>query len=570
MNKYIYKAFLPFFSIFIFSVPHAAQANLCNPLSITPTHIEESIEMESERYSVSRGWSERVRPFRQIRQTTELIDGCEPSSGSVPTPCYIGTRDYNAYVLACNRQRTSDGNALNNRTTEERQFADNLPERFIRGTFRYFGIWPKPYFYTLKRVDGEWIVTSTLNFLMPEEDEGRIRLQAYLASNLSLEEGGVALNDPRRGVCREVNNREDDGFDLVDALGIQVCRVPIDQELFLIGGGDFLPADELGATESRPAIDWLMLHYRHSLETIWSRPGFKVEINIANFVGGDGEISFGELARHEREDVVYNISLHNNDEDNGRVYLPGPLQRSVYHTALVWRTIAHEYGHSLGLDDEYLEPGVSSLGIQNRGCDALSGFDVEGEEEDNTDFFYVMCNSTVGNIRLDDVKVEITGYHSLSQSIKSIYPWIITQRYPDVARCSSNSDCDEGEFCQQGMLVSRNRCRPQVEDGDRCSRDAQCFEGSFCNNKPIGQCQEADLLELGGACNRDSQCISDKCEGRMCVCREDHDCDPATERCATPVTAQNSCMQICRRDRDCTVEGERCRRPLGSRFRRCQ
>jgi Cys-rich repeat protein len=128
--------------------------------------------------------------------------------------------------------------------------------------------------------------------------------------------------------------------------------------------------------------------------------------------------------------------------------------------------------------------------------------------------------------------------------------------------CRQDGDCPSGQVCRT-PITGRNRCEAGEDGtlavGAACQRDAQCKSGRcerdecVCRSDsdcPAGQsCYtpvtganycSSTTLALGASCSRDSQCRSDKCQDRECVCKKDSDC-PSGQMCKKPVIGKNRC-----------------------------
>ncbi len=92
--------------------------------------------------------------------------------------------------------------------------------------------------------------------------------------------------------------------------------------------------------------------------------------------------------------------------------------------------------------------------------------------------------------------------------------------------CSKNSACASGK-CESSKCV--------------CNDDSDCPGKQSCYT-PIGKANycSSTTLALGASCSKNSQCESDKCESKVCVCKNNSDCAPG-EACFTPVTKKNYC-----------------------------
>ncbi|MCG8456623.1 MAG: hypothetical protein MI919_10110, partial [Holophagales bacterium] len=264
--------------ILMWASPEPAIAGLCPVDLIEGVHRTEARELESAGFSA----------------------GSSCAAGS--TSCWIGDRDYNARVISCNRSRDIDVirfdpikdipfvhkpacKLLDERTAAERQFDADLDPRMITGKYRYLGAFKKWYGYLLERQGGEWVVTVTLDFQFPKQEEDKLHIPLYLMERLSDSAGGSTLEFGR---CASYSTSDtvDGRIEVKGAGGVLVdrsCRIGRDDELFLAVPDTFLPAT-LGTTTSRPATEWLMLYFREVVDQTWNRPSnsFRLQTEIAN------------------------------------------------------------------------------------------------------------------------------------------------------------------------------------------------------------------------------------------------------------------------------------------------
>lgn len=130
----------------------------------------------------------------------------------------------------------------------------------------------------------------------------------------------------------------------------------------------------------------------------------------------------------------------------------------------------------------------------------------------------------------------------------------------DPPECLSNTDCDDGEFCNGFELCAGGRCvdggEPSCDDGVECTEDS--CEGEGCLNDPKdGMCREALVCSPFDGC-----IVPDECE-------DDGECDDGlfcngTERCAggfcefgvVPVCPSVGCLVG-----HCSADEDRCVSP---------
>ena len=171
-------------------------------------------------------------------------------------------------------------------------------------------------------------------------------------------------------------------------------------------------------------------------------------------------------------------------------------------------TYQHEVGHAFGLDDEYAKEGT----LRDCGNPAYSGLQ-SGD--------YKMCDE-------------------LTTEVRSIYHYIAASRYvTKQSECQTDPDCKSGEYCDAGVDLTKNACRPLKADGAAC---ALAGGGHQCVS---GMCARGALLYAGlGRDRRDLLHRRRLRQGevqrrgrlaRVCVCKEDTDCGRRARKCgATP------------------------------------
>jgi Cys-rich repeat protein len=94
------------------------------------------------------------------------------------------------------------------------------------------------------------------------------------------------------------------------------------------------------------------------------------------------------------------------------------------------------------------------------------------------------------------------------------------------AICKQDSDCDDGEYCDKGVVagIGRNQCKEKKRPGNgepACREDSDCGSGQYCDKGVVAgvgrnQCkqQKEERSSRGRepACRKDSDC------GRGQVC----------------------------------------------------
>ncbi|MFQ5527042.1 MAG: Dickkopf N-terminal cysteine-rich domain-containing protein [Thermoanaerobaculia bacterium] len=529
-----------------------AFANLCTGNFVDPVHRIEAEELRGEDYS----------------------SGNNCAAGS--ETCWLGSEDYDAMVIACNRKRDVKpfevgfikdlpllhgpaGKTLDDRNAAQRQFGDNLPPRAITGQIQYLGMFPKWYGYILERENGNWIATTVIQFKFPNAEKNKLHLPAYLAARLSSTQGGRPLTET---VCATASTGKNDNGMIIENWGRPVdraCRINRDAKLFLIDDRDRTDLDYIdetkGFTEALPAKRWIMYYWRAVVESVWTRPdrSFQMKVVIANLAGRPGEVTEGDLDLLKKADLVYELEFHHKEGRSNNMYRPVEvLGLKVYKAtyAGLWPTgVAHEFGHSLGLDDEYPQncdnnapPGICNA-KPNKDCQRLSGF-ITGVDTETEELAYAMCDEwdRDGDLEYPD--------EVFAHSVKSVYPWIVSQRYSigeEIPDCDEDSDCANTEWCKK--LGGINRCVAKLANGEGCHRPNQCLSGlcpaidlkcaactedEHCENNEF--CKTAKVLSqntcerkhrIGESCSRPDQCFSGICPAIDLVCGEcndDSDC----------------------------------------------
>eukprot|EP00039_Didymoeca_costata_P015321 m.258733 g.258733 ORF g.258733 m.258733 type:complete len:854 (-) comp16195_c0_seq1:114-2675(-) len=460
------------------------------------------------------------------------------------TRCYIGNRTYNELVLACNRKRDSNGigKRLNNQFIDEHRFENDLPLKIIRGSFQYFGFFNKMYHYLLERAQGVWTITSVMEFEWPLADKDFLHINLELARNLSRtnDNSSVDLTAPGEICSGDVPERlvSQDGSSYI--LG---CRVERNAEFF--------PLDDArtyrmpGSPDDKRLItDWVMLYWRDQIELRWSRPGHvNMKIDLVKFAGLPGEISTSLLQRVRDADAVYRVDLHHNYNRDNNMFRPIHIFGiDIYpgiYAARYGELISHEFGHSLGLDDEYPQRSSDKVSIFLE-CDKLNGQNLRSAMR------YLMCRTT------DPLP-------------KSIYFYIVTQRYGVMGVCDTDADCMESEFCANKRFnwfrPSERQCTEKKSLGSPCTRDEVCKSGVCPIHAGVGYCSECaeglrdendhpcpdegEYCDKGGfagfgantcvpkkangeSCSRPDQCLSGMCPfgiaSKCAACTEDTHC----------------------------------------------
>lgn len=135
-------------------------------------------------------------------------------------------------------------------------------------------------------------------------------------------------------------------------------------------------------------------------------------------------------------------------------------------------------------------------------------------------------------------------------------------RTSNVCICTDDQDCPSSQYCnnrvfepnrclQDGTLVVGDSCFTNRQcasnkcqgGGCVCASDSDCDDGEFCNNRlSANRCLPDRSLSLGESCSKNAECRSGKCQGNRCVCRYDSHCHRG-QYCNTRVGAPNQCVR---------------------------
>lgn len=540
-------------------LPEPVRANMCQGNYLHNVHRSEALELENS------GFSSNSECARDVGR------------------CFIGERSLNEMILACNRSRdyfspggssAPLGPALDRRSAAQRTFADDLPRQVITGQYKFLGLFLKHYQYLLERRQGQWIATSVLDFQFPGAERDKLHIPLDLAGLLSVTAHGPTLES---GECAAMAvDKHSNGLVDYGNGSPRACRVDRNSTLFLhtnplpgrVAGSPptivkgHLPVwvplpDSFAADGSRPVTEWLMLYWRRYIEHYWSRTdgSFRMNIEIANLAGRPGEITTAQLAAYRRMDAVYAVELHHNETRLNNMYRPIEVLGLKIYKAIYagekFSEFVHEFGHSIGLGDDYATGGSPPT---NRDCNVLSGFRDPATGAVSKQNEYVMCYGG-----------------REAQHIKSVYLWIITQRYSvslPLRHCLDADICPDGQFCQNGLP---SHCTRLKTVGDNCSTDHACAPPASCVGKPLGKCRLPGTRSVDESCLRDSECISGHCANSICVCADNSDCSArygAGFLCSKQTLKANQCVQACTSNRQCA--SGKCFQPPGTTFKRCK
>ncbi|MGM0578602.1 MAG: Dickkopf N-terminal cysteine-rich domain-containing protein [Myxococcota bacterium] len=465
-------------------VAHEARANLCKPRNLTGRHTDEAARLSGEAFAQG---------------------------------AYLGDADYNARIIGCNRKRDNKGGKLERTIAADHVYPQDLPPKLVRGKLYYYGKFWVRYGYQLERESGEWVLTVPIDFdLPPLKQSDKLDIPIDLADSLGLTGTGDEC-DPgervlREGVTSATKSRDIEHGHVPGSIALKgaACRLDRDEAY---GGTDL--------------TTHFMEYWRSTIEAYWSRPGLRVEVVLLDVDTVDDDVA----RSFKKFRTTWKVKLNHNPGGRPTYRAVAFKPRGLY-SGLPVEVIAHEFGHTIGLDDEYAD---ASSPPSWRDCDALGGSD------------YCMCDDD------DDPTYA-----------KGVYAWVVTRRYAvakgDLHNCKSNADCPSRHYCDKGTLtIGKNTCRPMKGTCDACSADKQCLGDRICKGKPAGKCIVEASRDMGEECCRNAQCASGSCDkdGR-CQCRHSDDCADG-EYCDTGTlgVGRNSCVaykatcEACSADKQC-------------------
>ncbi len=477
--------FVVFFLMVILFAPQAF-ANLCKSKHVTNRHVNEAGFLTREVFSHGN---------------------------------YGGDRGYNSRIIGCNRKRDQKGNNIEKAITGEHVFGDELSPKVVRGMYNYWGdvITSKSYGYQLGRESGLWIATVPIRFHLP-----KLKLLKYLDIPMELAEDLGLVSGPVSEVCAEGNTRRSGGkivrgF-IENKWGYKSCRVRKNEPI---------PGRGVSWT---PDV-WVMDFWKRKIEKYWSHSGFELRAPVWNFAGEINDIRYKKF---KKAGIVWHVRFNMNKNVmpryKGSIIFPHPL-----YIGLDSKGIVHEFGHQLGLDDEYGNKSKK---------DCWNLYPAVATQ-------YIMCDPFSPETRILQPSQQ-----------KAVYDWIVTRRYAIAEEypCKNTSDCDADEFCAKHGL-NRNVCETRRPEGADCgSKDEKCARGLVCAGKPAGKCVAPASVAVGGRCVRNAQCTSGSCNSkspRRCQCKVNRDCTDGYCDTGTLSVGVNRCVPFkdyadhCSADKQC-------------------
>lgn len=539
---------------FIFLSSATVNANLCNAI------IDQAVSQDTV---------DQVAFYRN-----ELFD----------EPAYHGSEAWNRIILECNRRRDTKGSEIKNALTgggsdanKELLKSGDLPPKVIRGHYNFRGdvAFQQKYRYVLSKEDGKWtmiipykaiindIVKDRIDFYMGSRDsEGIAKRDIHERLNAAwklYEESEVIPGTKQTGPDNAPVARKapQDALDDLVSYRLKPGAEPIAQTL--CEDSTFFPGKEHrydGKSDENSNkrdkenrhISTGKIQYRHhrttwKLEDSW-REGCRVkkdtklylqedpnsrqvvEINPADWIL-DNFISVAEKYWSTPDNFTLRILLKDYNDDsfdedivallddsdyltvrfatkfmpykNNQMYKSNIAQFNNFSTMTTDGTYFHEVGHALSLGDEYGKDATK------KSCHH-SYYDDYGTDS------YQMCS---------------TG----ALETRTIYHFIAVSHYLTAQNeCTDDNQCEEGkEWCDKGVDLQKNQCRPLLNDGSTCPlvNGGHACRSGHCKFK---QCYTPNSVAIGGHCFVNDQCREGKCNnitdgtGGTCVCDDDEQC----------------------------------------------
>ncbi|MGE0646078.1 MAG: serine hydrolase domain-containing protein [Nitrospira sp.] len=215
------------------------------------------------------------------------------------------------------------------------------------------------------------------------------------------------------------------------------------------------------------------------------------------------------------------------------------------------------YGLGVSLNDEDMEPD----GLTSR-------FSHGGAQQGFSNEFYAHRGLNSGIVVLVNgdrewtKNKEVYGGNTLQEAVVQAFKvayGIVSEGKPLTPRCTADTQCSSGQFCNAGVDVTKNQCMPKKTDNDTCDiagGDHQCKSG-YCK---LSRCYTPNSVPMGGACYLNDACKEGKCSSLdgtkgTCVCQADADCGAGKYCNAGFDATKNSCIALKSDNETCDLAG---------------
>ncbi len=480
-----------FLALFALMFTHSvASATLCKTEKIKQRHRNEIKVMESEPYASAE---------------------------------YKGFPQYNSRVLACNRERDSNGKGIEQVFKSPYTYPEDLPAKLITGKIHYHGVFPFRYFYELKRAKGHWTLTSYLQMHYPSlKHAKKLEVSEFLLEDLKI-------------TCAK-----DNIVQRKNKFGYTACRMDRDKKI-----------------DGKTIVYHYKEFWRRNIEKFWSKAGFTVKVKFV-----PEEVSDQKYKDLKKANAIWHVRLNHNKSSRamykGSTLLgrPHPL-----YAGMDRETIIHEYGHTVGYDDEYQENIIGDSTVLGNKIDTridlgddcnaiLSKKRGTGDvaKKNDAKSRYIMCQNNSSYSINYDANSDTDDFDYFKDHSKGVYAWIATSRYGTSGYCKEDEDCPDKQFCDKGGIagVGTNQCKPGHKDHYKvCSRGEQCASG-HCK---MGTCYTPKSAKMNETCYVNDECSIGKCSSTgglkgTCVCDDDKQCGTG-KYCDKGVDfTKNSCKSL--------------------------